>query len=94
MQLHFADTVDSNYLSVGVLNNNFPVTEMWVRPVGEQEWGKLVPKYWNVFEAPGEQGAGLRVDILVDCSEAGGGKVVFENISVQAGLTVFGKANC
>lgn len=66
---------------------------MWVRPSGEEVWGKLLPKEWNVFEGPEGQGAGKKVDIRVDCAD-GGGEVYLEDILVQAGVRVNATLNC
>jgi hypothetical protein len=85
--------VDPTYLSVQVLNANYPVFEMWVRPAGQGEGLPMRPREWNFFEGP-EGEIGQKVDFKIDCSHAGGRVVVLENVTVQAGQRVDAAENC
>ena len=67
---------------------------MSVRPTGQEEWRELLPRYYNAFERPENEELGPTVDIMVDCSFAGGRVVYLDNVSVQAGRRVFAQQNC
>jgi hypothetical protein len=94
LQIQFSKDVDPTYLSVQVLNANYPVFDMWVRPAGQGEGHQLRPREWNFFEGPENEEIGRNVDFKVDCSNAGGGVVYLENVSVQAGRRVDATENC
>jgi hypothetical protein len=86
--------MDTSYFSVQVLNANYPVFNMWVRPSGQDEWRELLPKYWNFFERPENEEVGQMVDIKVDCSFTGGEVVELDNVLVQPGRRVSAARNC
>jgi hypothetical protein len=94
LQIQFSSDMDSTYFSVQVLNANYPVFNMSVRPSGQEEWRELLPRYWNFFERPENEEVGQKVDFKVDCSFAGGEVVYLENVSVQAGRRVYATKNC
>jgi hypothetical protein len=92
LQIQFSKDVDPTYLSVQVLNANYPVFDMWVRPAGQGEGRQLRHREWNFFEGPENEEIGEKVDFKVDCS---GGRVVYlQNVSVQAGGRVDATENC
>jgi len=94
LQIQFSKDIDPTYLSVQVLNSNYPVFDIWVRPAGQGEGRQLRPREWNFFEGPENEDLGEKLDFKVDCSHAGGGVVYLENVLVQAGLRVNATANC
>jgi len=94
LQIQFSKDVDPSYLSVQVLNANYPFFDMWVRPAGQGEGRQLSPRGWNFFEAPENEELGQMVDIKVVCSNDGGGVVYLENVEVQAGRMVEATGNC
>ena len=94
LQIQFSKDIDPTYLSVQVLNANYPVFNMWARPAGQGEWRELFPRYWNFFEGKENEAVGRTLDFRVDCTQAGGGVVYLENVSVRAGRRVNATANC
>lgn len=94
LQIQFSKDVDPTYLSVQVLNANYPVFELWVRPAGQGEGRQMRAREWNFFEGPEGEAIGQKVDFKVVCSHSGGGVVFLENVSVQAGQKVDAIANC
>jgi hypothetical protein len=94
LQIQFSKDVEPTYLSLQVLNANYPVFDMWIRPSGQEEWRELRPREWNFFEGPENEEIARTADFQVDCSRAGGGVVYLENVSVQAGRSVNATGNC
>jgi hypothetical protein len=92
--IQFGLDSEPTYLTLQVLNANYPVFYMSVRPSGQEEWRPLSSKTWNYFVGLENDDLGPIVDLKVDCTVGGGEVVYLENISVIAGQRVFAMSNC
>jgi expansin (peptidoglycan-binding protein) len=93
LAVQFTDGANSDWVSLQVLNHNFPVLDVWIRTAegraDDGGWEKMDSKNYNVFTT---QQRVAKIDVRVDCSNKK--SVVLKDSVVKGGEIVRAIQNC
>jgi expansin (peptidoglycan-binding protein) len=93
LAIRFAEGANPWWISLQVINHNYPVLDVWVRTpqttMDDGNWAKLEGKSYNFFVSNQKLN---KVDVRIECSS--NQVVVLRNVTVGSGSTISADSNC
>ena len=93
LAIRFAEGANPSWISLQVINHNYPVLDVWIRApqktMDDGNWAKLEGKSYNFFVSNQKLN---RVDVRIQCSS--NQVVVLRNVTVGSGSTILAASNC
>ena len=93
LAVQFTEGANPDWVSLQVVNHNFPVVEVWVRPAegrsDDEGWERMDSKNYNVFTTSQRM---AKIDVRVDCSNKK--TVLVRSIVVASGSVIRANQNC